>query len=312
MCSLRRADRSRATHRYPHLLGLLDNKRPLIRSISAWALSRMAPWVADQADDATYTHALLGKLCAHILDHNKKVQESACSCFASLAEYAGPKLAQFAGPILDTLNAAFSKYVRPHLLVVALLPAHQPASMCTRYQAKNIFILYDALGTFCDSLGAEHLNKPVYISKVLAPLVARWNGLQDDDRQLCPLLECMASVVRALGPGFAAAAATVYTRCLRLLESNLVTIKAAEDAHESLGEGDSLRDFVVLSLDMLSAMCEGLGPHVAKLVAGSNVLALVHECMRVRRSGRTVVIAAPHHVCACRTPTSLCGKALAP
>ena len=94
-----------------------------------------------------------------------------------------------------------------------------------RYQAKNTFVLYDALGTFCDCMGPEVLNLPAYTAKLLSPLHKRWNALMDDDRQLLPLLECMTSVARALGPGFLPTAPAVYTRCVRVMESNLIVIK---------------------------------------------------------------------------------------
>lgn len=60
-----------------------------------------------------YTHAFLGKLCSHMLDHNKKVQEASCSAFATLVEAGAHKMSPFVAPILDTICAAFEKYVPP-------------------------------------------------------------------------------------------------------------------------------------------------------------------------------------------------------
>lgn len=96
--------------------------------------------------------------------------------------------------ILDTLVFAFSKY-----------------------QHKNLLILYDAIGTLADSVG-HHLNKPVrsrrkptsppsdwqsgrsviffnplvsqeYIQMLMPPLIQKWNQLKDEDKDLFPLLE---------------------------------------------------------------------------------------------------------------------------
>jgi transportin-1 len=68
-------------------------------------------------------------------------------------------------------------------------------------QAKNLLILYDAVSTLADSVGHE-LNKPEHIQVLLPPLFERWRLLPDDHKDLMPLLECMTSVVQALGLGF--------------------------------------------------------------------------------------------------------------
>lgn len=61
------------------------------------------------------------------------------SAFATLEEEACTELVPYLAYILDTLVFAFSKY-----------------------QHKNLLILYDAIGTLADSVG-HHLNKPVSI-----------------------------------------------------------------------------------------------------------------------------------------------------
>lgn len=60
------------------------------------------------------------------------------SAFATLEEEACTELVPYLAFILDTLVFAFSKY-----------------------QHKNLLILYDAIGTLADSVG-HHLNKPVW------------------------------------------------------------------------------------------------------------------------------------------------------
>lgn len=72
-----------------------------------------------------------------ILDCNKKVQEAACSAFATLEEEACMELVPYLGDILGVLVTAFN-----------------------RYQTKNLLMLYDAIGTLADSVG-NNLNKPV-------------------------------------------------------------------------------------------------------------------------------------------------------
>lgn len=100
-----------------------------------------------------------------MLDGNKRVQEAACSAFATLEEEACTELVPYLGFILETLVFAFSKY-----------------------QHKNLLILYDAIGTLADSVG-HHLNKPDYINLLMPPLIQKWNVLKDEDKDLFPLLE---------------------------------------------------------------------------------------------------------------------------
>ncbi len=59
------------------------------------------------------------------------------SAFATLEEEACTELVPYLGEILQVLMTAFKKY-----------------------QAKNLLILYDAIGTLADSVG-NHLNKHV-------------------------------------------------------------------------------------------------------------------------------------------------------
>ena len=97
------------------------------------------------------------------------MQEAACSAFATLEEEACTELVPYLGFILETLVYAFSKY-----------------------QHKNLLILYDAIGTLADSVG-HHLNKPEYINLLMPPLITKWNVLKDEDKDLFPLLEVITS-----------------------------------------------------------------------------------------------------------------------
>lgn len=100
-----------------------------------------------------------------VLDNNKRVQEAGCSAFATLEEEAGTQLQPFLEPIVRNLVFAF-----------------------TKYQQKNLLILYDAIGTLADSV-MEGLNNPALIEILMPPLIAKWNALEDDDEDIIPLLE---------------------------------------------------------------------------------------------------------------------------
>uniref|UniRef100_H3CPV8 Transportin-1 n=1 Tax=Tetraodon nigroviridis TaxID=99883 RepID=H3CPV8_TETNG len=172
----------------PHLVQCLSDKKALVRSITCWTLSRYAHWVVSQPPD-TYLKPLMTELLKRILDSNKRVQEAACSAFATLEEEACTELVPYLAFILDTLVFAFSKY-----------------------QHKNLLILYDAIGTLADSVG-HHLNKPEYIQMLMPPLIQKWNQLKDEDKDLFPLLECLSSVATALQDSFRPRNCSSYQVC---------------------------------------------------------------------------------------------------
>uniref|UniRef100_A0AAZ3SES7 Transportin-1 n=1 Tax=Oncorhynchus tshawytscha TaxID=74940 RepID=A0AAZ3SES7_ONCTS len=180
----------------PHLVQCLSDEKALVRSITCWTLSRYAHWVVSQPPD-TYLKPLMTELLKRILDSNKRVQEAACSAFATLEEEACTELVPYLAYILDTLVFAFNKY-----------------------QHKNLLILYDAIGTLADSVG-HHLNKPEYIQMLMPPLIAKWNQLKDEDKDLFPLLECLSSVATSLQSGFLPYCEPVYQRCVNLVQKTL-------------------------------------------------------------------------------------------
>ena len=69
----------------PYLINCLSDKKALVRSITCWTLSRYSHWVVGQPHDK-YLKPLMSELLKRILDTNKRVQEAACSAFATLEE----------------------------------------------------------------------------------------------------------------------------------------------------------------------------------------------------------------------------------
>uniref|UniRef100_A0AAY5KTB8 Importin N-terminal domain-containing protein n=1 Tax=Esox lucius TaxID=8010 RepID=A0AAY5KTB8_ESOLU len=237
----------------PHLIQCLCDKKALVRSIACWTLSRYAHWVVGQPPDS-HLKPLMTELLKRILDGNKRVQEAACSAFATLEEEACTELVPYLSFILDTLVFAFGKY-----------------------QHKNLLILYDAIGTLADSVG-HHLNQPEYIEKLMPPLIAKWNELKDEDKDLFPLLECLSSVATALQNGFLPYCEPVYQRCVTLVQKTLAQAMMYSQQPEQYEAPD--KDFMIVALDLLSGLAEGLGAHVDQLVARSNVMTLLFQCMQ--------------------------------
>lgn len=255
----------------PHLEGMINimlpkvaDARPLVRSISCWALSRYAHWLASRAQQpgsgAAQLDEVLRAILTGVLDRNRHVQEAACSSLATLEEAAGAQLEGRLQAILEALSLASTKYTR-----------------------KNLRILYDALSTLAD---AQRGNLAPHLPIFMPPLVARWQALPDTDRELLPLLECFTSLAQALGPAFEPFAVPAFERCERIVTAQLqAQAQAQQQASQRKGGAppgihfpDMDRDFVISSLDLVSGLAEGLGPSIHGLLAHSQLRSMVLQC----------------------------------
>lgn len=159
---------------------VLNPLEALVRSITCWTLGRYSSWIITADKQLHFIPTMEGvrtlpsaslecpadnQLLQTVLDSNKRVQEAGCSAFATLEEEAGTELIPFLEPILRNLTHAF-----------------------TKYQQKNLLILYDAIGTLADAVGSA-LGQPIYLSILMPPLIERWLKLGDHDGDLVPLLE---------------------------------------------------------------------------------------------------------------------------
>ncbi|KAJ7531194.1 hypothetical protein O6H91_14G035800 [Diphasiastrum complanatum] len=234
------------------LVPMLEEKRSLVRSITCWTLSRYSKWIVQTAghpDSQSQFDTVLTGLLARILDSNKRVQEAACSAFATLEEEAAEELAPRLEPILRHLMFAFGKY-----------------------QRRNLRILYDAIGTLADAVGGQ-LNEAKYLEILMPPLINKWQHLPDSDKDLFPLLECLTSIAQALGSGFLQYAEPVYIRCI-----NLIRTQEVAKADPGIAGVAYDKDFIVCSLDLLSGLAEGLGSSIENLVIRSDLRDLLLQC----------------------------------
>lgn len=234
------------------LIPLLDDKYPLIRSITCWTLSRFSGFIVQgighQQGKEQFEKVLMG-LLKRILDTNKRVQEAACSAFATLEEEASEELVPRLETILQHLMCAFGKY-----------------------QKKNLRIVYDAIGTLADAVGGE-LNQPRLLEILMPPLIAKWQQLSNFDRDIFPLLECFTSIAQALGPGFSQFAEPVFQRCINIIQTQQMSKVNPASAGVQYD-----REFVVCSLDLLSGLVEGLGSGIESLVSQSILRDLLLQC----------------------------------
>ncbi|KAG4998676.1 hypothetical protein JHK85_030115 [Glycine max] len=208
---------------YPHLLEivaflvpLLDDKFPLIRSISCWTLSRFSKFIIQGIGHPKgyeqFDNVLMG-LLRRILDDNKRVQEAACSAFATLEEEAAEELAPRLEIILKHLMTAFGKY-----------------------QRRNLRIVYDAIGTLAEAVGGElnqalgtgftQFAEPVFrrciniiqtqqFAKVLADPAAT-TGVQYDKEFIVCSLDLLSGLAEGLGSGIESLVAQCSLRDLLL------------------------------------------------------------------------------------------------
>ncbi|KAL6010691.1 Transportin-1 [Asimina triloba] len=234
------------------LIPLLDDKFPLIRSITCWTLSRYSKFIVQgighQEGHEQFDKVLMG-LLRRVLDTNKRVQEAACSAFATLEEEAAEELAPRLEIILQHLLCAFG-----------------------RYQKRNLRIVYDAIGTLADAVGRE-LNQPKYLEILMPPLISKWQQLSNSDKDLFPLLECFTSIAQALGPGFSQFAEPVFQRCINIIQTQQL---AKVDPVRAGVQYD--KEFIVCSLDLLSGLAEGLDSGIESLISQCNLRDLLLQC----------------------------------
>ncbi|KAI0070567.1 ARM repeat-containing protein [Panus rudis PR-1116 ss-1] len=256
----------------PYLIAQLNDSKPLVRSITCWTLGRYASWCTQPISEEhknTFFIPTLEGLLRMVLDNNKKVQEAGCSAFATLEEDAGPELVPYLEPVLRNLVVAFDKY-----------------------QHKNMLILYDAVGTLADAVGPA-LQNPTYVDILMPPLLKRWSLLKDDDEDLVPLLECLASVTIAMGPTFLPYVGPIFERCNALIHNSLLQYQAFQQ-NPDMDEPD--RSFLVVALDLLSGLTQGLGMALEPFISASqpNLLSLLTVCLKhpqapVRQSAYALV-----------------------
>ncbi|BBH09835.1 transportin 1 [Prunus dulcis] len=182
---------------YPHLteivaflIPLLDDKFPLIRSISCWTLSRFSKFIV-QGVEHQVGYEQFDKV---LVDNNKRVQEAACSAFATLEEEAAEELAPRLEMILQHLMCAFGKYQAES----------QDCIRCYRNSSRCCWgELNKALGA-----GFSQFAEPVFqrcISIIQSQLLAKADpvssGVPYDKEFIVCSLDLLSGLAEGLGSG---------------------------------------------------------------------------------------------------------------
>lgn len=234
----------------PFLVERLQDQQPRVRQITCWTLYRYCSWVCAEAHEggqyANFFQPTFQSVVTCALDPKKVVQEAACSALSGFIEEADSSVIQFyLGPLLEHFKNCFATY-----------------------QRKNMIILYDCVQTFIEKMGYEVLSSdPAYINTILPSLLEKWQILKDDDTDLWPLLECMASVAATLQDLFAPYAIPVYERAISIL-SNCIQIDQQCQTDPTIEPPE--KDFMVTSLDLVDGLIQGFGSHSIDLINHNN------------------------------------------
>lgn len=218
----------------PYLISLLDDAEPVVRLITCWALGRYSSWASHLPsldDKKLYFEPMMGGILLRMLDHNKRVQESAASAFANLEEKATKELIPYCTPIIQQFVQCFRTY-----------------------KDRNMRILYDCVQTLAEHVGAAIARQDL-IDLLMPAIIERWSKVSDQSQELFPLLECLSYIAAALGDAFAPFAVHVFARCIRIIHQNLEQYLLS--ISNQLAETPN-KDFLVTSLDLLSAIIQAL------------------------------------------------------
>jgi transportin-1 len=241
----------------PYLITLLQDPKPVVRQITCWSLGRYSGWAAhlDQAGKQQFFLPVMDGILKKMLDNNKKVQEAAASAFANLEEKANTELADYCRPIVSQFVQCFAKY-----------------------KDRNMFILYDCVQTLAEHVGPA-LRESDLVGMLMPALLQRWNKVSDQSREMFPLLECLSYVATALGDLFSPYAAGIFARCINIIHRNL---EEGVMAHQNPAFETPDKDFLVTSLDLLSAIIQALKLQDSAELVGrtSSFFQLLAVCMK--------------------------------
>ncbi|KMZ85575.1 transportin [Plasmodium vivax Brazil I] len=284
-----------------YLIKLLNDEKPLARSISCWCVTRFSSWICHPDNCDKWFEPVLLNLLKRILDTNKRVQEAACSSFANLEEDALDLLNNYLHEIVHTIQQAFQIY-----------------------QAKNYFILFDVVGTLIDSVNIVKENNDL-AHEIVNSILSKWNNIRISSPYIIALMECMSCITSAYGKDFLKYAKNVIRTCIKFLvllyidleeeikyyyskkagntnsfivNRNNISVTASEllayykinndDYFTTLKDIDSIspskkKDLIECSFDLLSRILSVINSNIMNIISENefNFIPLVHRyCLK--------------------------------
>jgi len=126
----------------------------------------------------------------------------------------------------------------------------------------------------------EQIKEEKYLSLLLPPYLRKWDQLSDDDIGLFPLFQSFQHVAFALGTDFIKFTGPIFGRCIRLVERSLISFaQHQQDPNIKPPE----REFMTTSLDMLSSLCQAIGPDIGQFVRNTQLVPLLLEVCKMQQ-----------------------------
>ncbi|GAX84819.1 hypothetical protein CEUSTIGMA_g12240.t1 [Chlamydomonas eustigma] len=262
------------------MLPMLRDPRPMVRIITCWSLTRYSHWVLIGASPpstsassasasplpATTLPSVIQGLLKCVQDHNKFVQQAACSGVANLTDHTMSDdktelLHPFLQTILGTLGAASASFSR-----------------------RNMRLLFDVLTTLSEAVGRA-MASPDLLPAYMGPLFVRFQAYDLNDKDVLPLMDCFASLLPMLGEAVQPYAVIMFEKCMSMAKFQLDLRHQASATTSGLpGKEEFDANALCCSLDMLCGLCEALGPGISTLAAPSQIAQLVCQCCRDEKS----------------------------
>jgi transportin-1 len=184
-------------------------------------------------------------------DQNKRVQKAATSAIAQVIDNS-QKLDIM--PYIEAIAQSFNNAFRS-------------------FQKGNMAVLYDATISVAAVLRGD-MNKDPFREYLLQPLLHKWESMGDDDMDLFPLLECLSHIAIYMGSAFVNYCKPIFDRSLRLIEMVLLgNALHLQDTNHAMPN----REFLICSLDMISALCDALRGSIEPLINSSKLIPLLIE-----------------------------------
>ena len=90
--------------------------------------------------------------------------------------------------------------------------------------------------------------------------------------------KCLSSVATALQSGFLPYCEPVFQRSVSLIAQTIYQSQVASSHPEHFQPPD--KEFMIVALDLLSGLAEGLSSQIEQLVAQSSIISLLYQCMQ--------------------------------
>lgn len=241
----------------------------LVRNTALWAIGKYPNFLMDPSKASvleTYLKVVLGNMESQ----SKLIQETSTAALQELVSAATDgELNNYIAPIIDTVNRCFK------------LP----------YQLKNRYLLFECVQSICNCFG-RLLSDDQSVNTLMEPLMFFWNDTANDSPMIFPFFQCMTFVCDALGPFIEPIAEDMFTRTYNMAVFHL---DARREAARTNTEPPEV-DYLIVALDLLSAVLEAMGSALEPLVSSNEphfmnyLLAAVRdEDPLVRKSGFAVI-----------------------